>query len=204
MMTRALLSCVEGDADTAVRIWEQLRQRHRLLGNTHNEIVSVLNCAETEHERGQTEKAIALVRETLPQARRGREKALTGSLLTNLAGYLAAVNDLPGAIEAACEVIGLYVEDESDDSHIANAAEHLALVYALRGELARASILEGYACACREPGYNREFTEVTTYDRLTILVREGLAPDELARLRAEGAALTPEAAVALALGNRVT
>ena len=31
------------------------------------------------------------------------------------------------------------------------------------------------------------------------LLRDGLAPDELERLLAEGAALTPEAAVALAL-----
>jgi hypothetical protein len=50
-------------------------------------------------------------------------------------------------------------------------------------------------------GFPREFTETTTCDRLTGLLRERLAPDELERLIAEGAALTPQAAIALALPN---
>ena len=45
----------------------------------------------------------------------------------------------------------------------------------------------------------REFTETTTHDRLTTLLREGLSPDELARLTARGAGLEPGAAIALAL-----
>ena len=159
MLARAQLSYAKGEAETAVRIFEQLRQQHRSLGNTHNEVVSVLIRAEIEHERGQTEKAIALTREILPQARRDREKALAGSLLVNLAGYLVAADDLPGAIEAAYDVIGPHARRELDDSHVANAIEHLALVYALRGELARASILEGYAAsAFRQLGFNRLLT----------------------------------------------
>jgi len=38
-----------------------------------------------------------------------------------------------------------------------------------------------------------------TYDRLAALLREGLTPGEFDRLLAEGAALTPEAAIALAV-----
>lgn len=200
LTTKAQLCAANGDTDTAVRIWEQLRQRHRSLGNTRNEIVSVLNRAEVEHERGQTEKAIALVREILPQARRGREMSLAGTLLANLAGYLVAADDVPGAIEAAYEVIGPHVRREPDDSLVAQVVEHLALTYALRGDLARASILEGYvAFAFRQIGFNRESTETTTYNRLTVLLREGLAPDELARLTGEGAALVTERAIALAI-----
>ncbi len=198
--TKAQLCDANGDTDTAVRIWEQLRQRHRSLGNTHNEVVAVLNLAEIEHEKGQTEQAIALVREILPQARRGRETALVRSALVNLAGYLVAADDFPGVIEAAYEVIGPHARREPDDAKVAQVVEHLALVYALRGELARASILEGYAAsAFRQLGFRREFTEITTYERLTALLREGLAPDELARLTAEGAALATEGALALAL-----
>ena len=67
-----------------------------------------------------------------------------------------------------------------------------ALVFALREDLARAATLEGYAdAAFARHGYEREFTETTTYARLTALLREELAPDELARLTTEGAALTP-------------
>jgi hypothetical protein len=61
-------------------------------------------------------------------------------------------------------------------------------------------MLEGYAdAALQRHGFPREFTETTTHDRLTALLRERLAPGELARLIAEGAALTPQAAIALAL-----
>jgi predicted ATPase/class 3 adenylate cyclase len=200
LFTRAQLCGASGDTDTAVRIWEQLRQRHRSLGNTHNEVVAVLNLAEIEHEKGKTEQAIALVREILPLARRGREMALACSLLVNLAGYLVASDDLPGAIEAAYDVIGPHARRESDDAQVALVVEHLALAYALRGEFARASILEGYAAsAFRQLGFNREFTETTTYERLTLLLREGLAANEFARRADEGAALTAEAAIALAL-----
>jgi tetratricopeptide (TPR) repeat protein len=200
LTTKAQLCVANGDTDTAVRIWEQLRQRHRSLGNTHNEVVAVLNLAEIEHEKGQTQQAIALVRKILPQARRGREMALVGSLLANLAGYLVAADDLPSVIEAAYEVIGPHARREPDDAKVALVVEHVALVYALRSELARASVLEGYAAsAFRQLGFNREFTEITTYERLTVLLREGLAPDELSRLTAEGAGLATESAIALAL-----
>jgi tetratricopeptide (TPR) repeat protein len=200
LTTRAQLCAANGDTDAAVRIWEELRQRHRSLGNTRNEVVAVLNRAEIEHERGQTERAIALVREVLPQARRGREMALAHSLLANLAGYLVAANDFPGAIEAAYEVIGPHARREAEDAKVALVVEHLALVYALRGEFARASVLEGYAASeFRQLGFNRESTEIMTYERLTALLREGLAPDELSRLTAEGAALATEGAITLAL-----
>lgn len=62
-------------------------------------------------------------------------------------------------------------------------------------------MLEGYAgAALRRPGYVREFTEMMTYNRLAALVRE-TAPGELAQLLVDGAALSPEAAVAFALGT---
>jgi hypothetical protein len=95
----------------------------------------------------------------------------------------------------------LVVADTAGD-HVAVSIEHLALVFAVRGDHAGAATLEGYADAALQlSGYPREFTETTTCDRLTALLRETLAPDELARLLAEGAALTPEAAIALALAE---
>ena len=108
-------------------------------------------------------------------------------LLINLAGYLVAVDDLPGAAAAAREAIGIRAAREPDHAHVAVAIEHLALVFALRGDHARAAILEGYAdAAFARHGFEREFTETTTHDRLTALLREELAPDELARLTAGG------------------
>ncbi len=73
---------------------------------------------------------------------------------------------------------------------------------ALGGDLTRAALLDGYVAAVyRAHGYEREFTEQTTQDRLRTILVEGLAAPELARLTGEGAALTGDAAIALALTN---
>ena len=198
--TRALLSHFRGDSETAVRMYEQLRKEHRSLGNTQGEHAAVVNLAETENVRGQTQRAIAVVRETLPTARAGADKGTLAHLLENLAGYLAAVDDLSGASAAAREAIEIRAAREPRHAHVAIAMEHLALVYALRGDLVHAATLEGYADAeFLGHGLPREFTETTTHDRLIALLRDGLAPDELTRRSAIGAALTPAAAIALAL-----
>ena len=198
--TRALLGEFRGDLETAARVREQLRKEHRLLGNTRGEQITAINLAEIEHMRGQTGRAIAIVRETLPAARVGADKNVLTLLLDNLAGYLAAAGDVPGAAAAARESIGIRAASEPDHVHAAMAIEHLALAVALLGDLVRASTLEGYAAAAfGRHGYEREFTETTTHDRLAAILREELAPNELTRLNAEGAALAPEAAIALAL-----
>ncbi|MGA8100314.1 MAG: hypothetical protein WB810_16785 [Candidatus Cybelea sp.] len=52
----------------------------------------------------------------------------------------------------------------------------------------------------RRRGFERQnVDQKRTHDRLVSLLRYELAPDELARPTAEGATLTPEAAIALAL-----
>jgi hypothetical protein len=75
-------------------------------------------------------------------------------------------------------------------------------VNALKGNLASAATLEGYADATfRRLGSKREATERATYNKLQAALKAGLPSDEFARLTAEGAALSPEAAIALALGD---
>jgi predicted ATPase/class 3 adenylate cyclase len=197
---RAYLSWVRGDLEAAARMFQQLRKEHHSLGNTNGELTTALHIAEVEHARGQTQEAIAIVRETLSAVRSGADKNTLAFLLINLAGYLATVDDISGAAAAAREAIGIYTAREPDHAYVAVAIEHLALVFALRGDHARAAALEGYAdTAFARLGFEREFTEITTHDRLTALLHDGLAPHELGGLIAEGAALTPEAAIALAL-----
>jgi predicted ATPase/DNA-binding XRE family transcriptional regulator len=203
--TRASLSNQRGDRETAARMYEELRKEHRTRGNTRGDLIAVLNLADTEHARGRTERAISLVRETLPTARSGAYNNVLAHLLHNLAAYLIAVEDLSGAAAAAREAIGIHTAArEPHHAKVAVSVEHLALVFALRGDLVRAATLAGYADASFERhGFQREFTETTTYGRLTALLREGLATGDFARLAAEGATLTPEAAIALALDGRV-
>ena len=198
---RAHLSLLRDDLGTAARIWEQLRKEYRSLGDTRAEHVVAFNLAEIEHTRGQTQRAIASLARRLRRCGLVPIRLSLAHLLYNLAGYLVAVDDLPGAIAAARESIGIHGAREPDHAHVALAIDDLALALALRGERARAATLEGYAdTALRRRGFERQNDDQKrTHDRLTSLLRDELAPDELARLTAEGATLTPEAAITLAL-----
>ncbi len=201
LQARSYLSHQRGDLETAVRANEQLREAHRTLGNAAAERIYALNLAELEHARGRTERAIALVRETLPAARANADRSTLANVLTNLAGYFAAVDDLPEARAAAREAILEFAARDAGGAGLAIAIQHLSLTLALGGDLTRAATLTGYGdAALRRHGFEREFTETKTRDRLNAVLSEGIAPPELGRLLAEGAALTPEAAVALALG----
>ena len=198
--TRAASSLIRGDLEAAARIKEQLRTENHSLGNTRSERRIALALAEIEHARRETQRAIAIAREILPAVRSSSDKNLLANLLGNLAGYLVAVDDLSGAVAAVRKAIGIYAAREPDHNFVAIAIEHIALVFALRGDRTRAAMLEGYAdAAFARHGFEREFTETTTLERLTALLRDGLCADELARLIAEGAALVPGAAIALAL-----
>jgi predicted ATPase/class 3 adenylate cyclase len=201
LLARALSSQYRGDLEMAARLHDQLRREQRSLGNARAERSAAASCAEVEHARGQTQRAITIVREMLPPARSASDKNTLGLLLINLAGYLAAVDDLHGA-DAAVREAAVIHEREPDHVHLAVAIENMALIFALRGDRTRAATLEGYAgAAFARHGFPREFTETMTYERLTAFLRETLAADELARLSAEGAALTPEAAVARAFAE---
>jgi predicted ATPase/class 3 adenylate cyclase len=200
LYVRAILSKSRGDLESAARINEQLRKANRSLGNGHGESIAAGNLAETEHARGRTHLAIAIFEDMLPTLRSGTNRGGLATALNNLAGYRVAVDDLPGAVSAARESLELRASTEPDEVYTGIAIENLALVAAVRGDFSRAAVLEGHAnAALSRQGFEREFTETATYDRLTALLREGLSPGELARLLAEGAALTPDAAIALAL-----
>jgi predicted ATPase/class 3 adenylate cyclase len=197
---RANLSALRSDFDSAVALNERLLEENRRLGNARGESSAAGNLAECEHARGETQRAIAIVREILPKDRSSSDRGMLATHLANLAGYLIAVDDLPEALAAAREAVALRASQDPDHGYIASSLEHIALISALAGDLVRAATLEAYAdAAFRRHGLEREHTETATHDRLTELLRTGLEPEELRRLSAAGEALRPEAAIALAL-----
>ncbi len=197
---RALLSIWTGDLDAAARSFERELRDQRALGNDRGVHVFTGNLAEIEHKRGRTGRAIELLREVLPAVKSAGNKNVYAVSLSNLAGYLAATGDLAGAADAAREAIAVLSRDPAQ-IRVALAMQHLALVDALCGRFSRATRLATYAQAVYDAttGGEREFTEQTTYVRLAAILDERVPPDERARLADEGAALTPEEAVALAL-----
>jgi predicted ATPase/transcriptional regulator with XRE-family HTH domain len=199
---RAYLSRLRNDLATAAAAYELLRTEHRALGNVPWERAVAINLAEVEHACGRTEHAIAIVRELLPGFRGHSDRLSFANVLANYSGYLAATGDLDGARAAAREAIAELAPRDPDIGFIATAIEHLALTLVLSGDGRRACVLAGYTDAAYERlGYERESTEQITHARLCALLREALSADLVRDLRAQGAALAPEAAVALALAN---
>jgi hypothetical protein len=163
-------------------------------------MIAAMNLAEAEHARGNTLRAIEIAREVIRFLRAGSDKGMLATTLQNTSGYLVAIDDLSGSISAARESISMRAAADLDPVSVSTAVEHLALAYALGGDLERAARQEGYSNAFLDRhDLKRENTETKTYDRLMTLLRGKLASDELAKLLAEGAALTAEAVVALAL-----
>ncbi|MGR4065294.1 MAG: ATP-binding protein [Vulcanimicrobiaceae bacterium] len=194
---RGNLQLIRGDYENAATIFERLIKEHRSLGNTDEAVKVTLNLGEVEHGRGRTERAIALAREALPLLH-GLDAVLGNA---NLTGYLISIDDLAGTMEAGRATVAA-CETDLGSAFVAMALEHVALAHALGGDLQRAATLEGYsATAFVRHGFLREGTETKTYERLTALLKEGLATEEIEQLSAAGAALEPNAAIALALGE---
>jgi predicted ATPase/class 3 adenylate cyclase len=197
---RAVLSGERGDRASAALAFEQLRREYRSLGNVLADGWLAVILAESEHARGQTHRAIATLREVLPAFRAHGDRTGLVRMLAKAAGYLAAVDDLTGARAAAHEAIEALASREPESTFVTMAIEHLALTLAVGGDFERAARFAGYVDAAYDRlGFERDFTETTTHDRLTALLRKQLPPEELERLHAEGAALIPQAAVALVL-----
>jgi hypothetical protein len=78
--------------------------------------------------------------------------------------------------------------------------EHLALVGVLGGRAQLAARLLGYGVAFYAKGTaSREFTEISTYDRLTSELSRQLPSEEVAHLMAEGALWNEDRAVEMAM-----
>jgi hypothetical protein len=200
LYTRSILATLRGDPHAALRAHENLIREFYSLGNDTDARASTGNLAENAHATGDTLRAIELVRDILPALRAEDNGHLLVQMLGNLAAYLAAVDAFPEASEIAREVLREHSGTAPESTFLAVVIETLALAIAAGGDVARATILEGYAdAAMLAQGCTREYTETTTHNRLMALLSEKLASDDLARLLAEGAALSPQAAIALAL-----
>jgi len=200
LSVRGLLSSRRMDIDVAASVYEQLRKEHRSAGNVRDERIVIANLAEIEHARGKTQDAIAMLQDMLPAIRAGADRGLHIQQLVNLIGYLIAVDDLEAGRRVGWEALRALAPREPEGPIAGMAIEHLALAWAILGDVTRAATLEGYADAVfQKNGFLRESTERKTHERLSRLLNDGLDPHEIARLLAEGAQLAPEAAFALAL-----
>jgi predicted ATPase/class 3 adenylate cyclase len=195
---KAILVGIRGDDESSARLTQELRDKHRALGNSWLAITSGVNLAECEHGLGQTERAVVTAREILAEMHAA--KAHYVNLMCNLVGYLVALDRLSEARATARELLRRHGSDASHIGMITQTLEHLALVLALENDHNRACQLAAHAdAALCDLGIEREFTEKATRTRLDALLAERLPSDRHESLTARGAAMRNEEAVALAL-----
>jgi len=202
LQNKAALVGMSGDHESAVRLSQEFRDKHRALGNRSFAAISGLNVAEFEHALGKTGRAVVILQETLADIKSAptRFESVYVNGACNLIGYLVALDRLAEARVTARELL---LRHGSDAIHIGQnsfALEHLALVLALENDHAHAAQLAAHAdAALRNLGSEREFTEKTTRTRLDALLAERLSSDQRESLTARGAAMRNDEAVALAL-----
>ena len=181
-----------------MRSFTKLVALYREVGNLEGEVRSSSNLAECHHAAGRTADAIAVARGALPFAE-SASVFWQGGLHANLAAYLAWVSDIDGARVAARTAI--QISSTEPESPIGtNALDHYALVIALDHDCERAARLVGYCNATRAANhFVRQYTELQTYDRVVAILESEFLPHELEQLFADGASLSPSAAMELAL-----
>ena len=197
---RGFIAHQRGDLAIAAEAYERHRALRRRLGDEFGEANAALTLAEIEHASGQTERAIALMRDVLPGAARllGREQH--ANALSNLAGYLLAAGKATEAAVAARDALALLSDGDPGAPLAAFALEHAALAIGLDGDWERAALLAAFCeRAVDELGTRREHTERLTRERLAAELDRRFDAAGRAAFARDAAALAPRDAVAAAL-----
>ena len=193
---RGLVATLEDRVDEAVQAYDANRRLCHAIGNRKREAIATLNLSEIEHIRGMTARAARLAEESLQRAGEDFDRATIAHINTNFAGYLLALDELERARTAASRAIELFAGWDPASPLLAASIEHLALVIALEGDPARAARLLGAAdSAIATSGFEREYTERLTDERLRAELSHRLDPQRLAQELASGNRLSIAEAV---------
>jgi predicted ATPase/DNA-binding XRE family transcriptional regulator len=161
--------------------------------------VALTNVAEVEYNAGELARAIDLATRALTLSQRLNDRRNIALVCCNLAGYLAREERFSEARTLAREALDLLVADRQSFL-VSSALESLAHVANAAGDSERAARLLGAADGRRSVlGATREAGERESYERLTTGLRRTLGDESALTLLAEGAKLTVDAAVTLAL-----
>jgi predicted ATPase/DNA-binding XRE family transcriptional regulator len=197
---KAYLRLLQGDLDAAAIEYEKCGEMRRASGDADGAEHNALNLAEVENARGRSARAVSLASQAAAHFKSSGDALTVLHALSNLCGYLVALDDLPNSRAAGREALELGMTLDRDGIAVTAALEHLALVFALSLDYERAAQLAAYAQQGYERiGYQREPTERKTLDRIEQSLREKADKSELVRLEAVGKTLSADDAIALAL-----
>jgi len=188
-----------GDVDGARCCYEEALAAHVRSGDEGGRAIALRNLAELEFAQGDVAGAVACGSEGLAIELRGKNLLHQTWCYANLAAYHVALDQLEDARFNARQAL-LLAQKMQRQFQIAVGIQHLALVAAVSGDIARAARLVGYADKWyRDEGGERETTEQWGYARIMERLHGQLKRDELEALLVEGAKLSEEKAVEEAL-----
>lgn len=185
-----------GDASAA---YTRARILFEQVGDINNSLIACANLAEFLFAQGHAEQSEAEWRAALERARGWGDPGFLGHTVGHLAGLLI----FQGRLQEAEPLVQEALELLPRIAYLFWFVPHLALRAALQQRWETAARLSGYAQAAYAAlGHAREANEDLTVERLDALLGEHLTADQIAALRAEGAAWT--AADVLAATGSVT
>ena len=189
-----------GQMEAARAMTGEARDMARRLGARHLGDVSTINLAECDLAEGQLEAAIARGREAVVSCRASGSLLVLSYSLRNLSGYLIRAGDLAAGRATAQESLRL-AQSLGDPMKVTLSLEHLALAAALEGDVATAARFVGYGDASHARlSQSRQPHEQAAREIVQARLEAALDAETRARLTAEGAAWSEDAAVTAALG----
>ena len=192
-----VLKALTGDPVNARADLEKALVLYRNAGAERYALFTLAQLGDIAWAVGDLDAALSGLRETVALLRKTPlTTVMLGLCLSNLAGVQTERGELDDALATAREGLPMLVEGGFAWSHL----DHLALRAALAGKLANAARLAGFSDAAfatrKSP---RQPNEARSRERLQGMLQKEFSRDELARLSAEGAALSEESACRLAL-----
>lgn len=195
----ALFVTANGDERRGLALNQEPADTLRSLGDRDRLRVVLINMAEVQFAAGDAESALRSVDEALElaQKRGGVVEVMIGH--ANAAGYLLSLHRMGEACEHARKAIDIGVRIKRGFV-VAIAVGHVGEVAVSLGDFERAATLIGYVDAFYEAqGIVREHTEAVVHDTAMQAIAGGLSEERRAGLFAEGAKLSQDAAVRLAM-----
>ncbi len=195
----ASLAAARGDDRASMAASEKAIELCRSVGADRSGAMLLSNQGETLWLAGDLDRAEASLRESAMLLRTLPDMANSSAMcicLVNLVGVLVAGGFHDEALDVAAEALPLAVENNLAPPLL----DHLALRAALAGRHDDAARLAGYSDARHEAvGMVRQRSELRARERMQALLRDALPGAGAKRLAAEGAAMSPSEAEALAL-----
>ena len=188
------LHTMSGALDLYLDAERRAARLYAAAGKVASELVALSNVADAQLALGDAAAALGTVREVIVR-RRALKLAPTAASMHVLCGALVALGELEQAKRAVAEALPL----ARGSGTLAYLLDDLALLLALEGRERDAARVVGRADASvAERGFPRQPAEARSRERARGLLEGALGAAELLALLADGAAMTEEAAAALA------